>query len=298
VPKRALAYGLAANGTIEQQTPIGNIIGAGGLLTTVGDLLKWNENFVHARVGGQDFVKAQQKPAVLTGGRTTSYAAGLMLATTDGLKEVAHSGSTGGYRTWLGRYPEQGVSVAVMCNSAEAVPTQLGRQTARLWTGAKAQLMQSTVESTHPQTLAGMYRVVRDQRAVDVKWKDGRLWLGSATELMPAGPGKLRLVANDDDVIFEKVEPVQPSAADLAQLVGEYASAETASKLVVSLGDQAGELKLRVGMTAPMTLKPTYKDAFAVAGGSILFRRDGTGKVVELSAGDARVWDLRFARVK
>src|SRR5882724_5897167 len=39
VPNRALAYGRSESGVLTQQTPIENIIGAGGLLTTVGDLL-------------------------------------------------------------------------------------------------------------------------------------------------------------------------------------------------------------------------------------------------------------------
>src|SRR5262249_33630852 len=110
VPNRALAYAPSGQGWV-QQTPIENIIGAGGMLTTIGDLLLWNENFTHARVGGAEFVKAQQTPATLTGGRTIAYAAGLTVGTVDGLREVSHGGATGGYRTWLGRYPDRGVSV-------------------------------------------------------------------------------------------------------------------------------------------------------------------------------------------
>jgi CubicO group peptidase (beta-lactamase class C family) len=51
VPNRALAYAVRAGGWI-QDTPVENIIGAGGMLSTVGDWLVWNENFTHAKVGG------------------------------------------------------------------------------------------------------------------------------------------------------------------------------------------------------------------------------------------------------
>ncbi len=108
VPGRALAYGPKPGGGWEQETPIENIIGAGGMLSTVGDWLLWNENFTHAKVGGPEIVKAQQTPATLTGGKTIAYAAGLTVGSVDGLREVSHGGSTGGYRTWLGRYPDQG----------------------------------------------------------------------------------------------------------------------------------------------------------------------------------------------
>src|SRR5271163_1816569 len=55
VPNRALAYTRTPDGGWTQDTPIENIIGAGGLLSTVGDWLLWNENFTHAKVGGPEF---------------------------------------------------------------------------------------------------------------------------------------------------------------------------------------------------------------------------------------------------
>ncbi len=45
-PNRALAYSRQAGSWI-QATPVENIIGAGGMLSTVGDWLLWNENFTH-----------------------------------------------------------------------------------------------------------------------------------------------------------------------------------------------------------------------------------------------------------
>jgi hypothetical protein len=69
VPNRALAYAFSAGGWI-QDTPIENIIGAGGMLSTVGDWLLWNDNFTQAKVGGPEIVKMQQTPATLSGGKT------------------------------------------------------------------------------------------------------------------------------------------------------------------------------------------------------------------------------------
>ena len=40
--------------------PFENVHGNGGLLTTVGDLLQWNENFVAPKVGDAAFVAGQQ----------------------------------------------------------------------------------------------------------------------------------------------------------------------------------------------------------------------------------------------
>ena len=273
VPGRALAYGMGEGGVLEQATPIENIIGAGGMLTTVGDLLKWNENFVHARVGGAGMVAAQQKPAVLTGGKVIEYAAGL----TVGEKEISHSGATGGYRTWLGRYPAAGVSVAVMCNSAQANAVQLGRRTAMLWTGGKEESREAG------KRMEGMFRNLRDNTVV----RGGRF--------VEAEGGRVKQVTPNGDVLFEKVEEWKSTGKELAELIGEYESEETASRVVIGAGVKEGELLLRVGATK-LVLRPTFRDGFAGGAMSVVFRRDEAGKVVGMSVGDSRVWDLRFKR--
>ncbi|MEO8026132.1 MAG: serine hydrolase domain-containing protein [Bryobacteraceae bacterium] len=318
VPNRALAYGRVGD-ELEQQTPIENIIGAGGLLTTVGDLLLWNENFTSAKVGGPEFVKFQQTPAKLNNGRAISYAAGLVVSEADGLRLVAHSGSTGGYRTWLGRYPDQGVSVAVLCNSAQANPTRLGQDTARLWTGATAKPVTSSfnADPVKLKSMAGHYRKLRDNTVSELKFNDGKLTFGLAT-LAAVEPGKFVAAANphveyrfqdgdpsrlevttpDDEVAYVRVQPVHPTPADLRPLLGKYESEETGSVLTVASGSTPGELSLRIASGEPIRLRPTFRDGFSMpTGSSIFFVRDSTGKVIALSAGEDRVWDLRFKRV-
>jgi CubicO group peptidase (beta-lactamase class C family) len=314
VPNRALAYGTRAGGWV-QETPVENIIGAGGMLSTVGDWLLWNENFTHAKVGGPEIVKMQQTPATLSGGKTISYAAGLTVGTFDGFREVSHGGATGGYRTWIGRYPEKGVSVAVMCNSGQANPTELGRETARLWTGGVPAPTPTpvVVEPAALKKLVGMYRKARDNTVTEIRVKDGKLMFDrlalipvSADEFS-AGQGKYLFQAGrlnhatpDGDITYERVEPAHPSEAELAPLAGKYESGETGSTLTVAA--KAGELTLAIGWNEPVRLRPTFRDAFMMenAGGaaSIVFHRDQAGKVTGLSAGDDRVWDLRFTRIE
>jgi CubicO group peptidase (beta-lactamase class C family) len=322
IPNRALAYGHPEGGSgWTQETPIENLIGAGGLLTTVGDLLLWNENFTHARVGGPEFVKAQQTPAILSNGRSIPYAAGLMIGTVNGLREVSHSGATGGYRTWLGRYPDQSVSVAVMCNSAAANPSKLGRETASLWTGASTKKAPITAYKADPAklaALAGMYRKLHDNTVMRIKWHDGKLSAEPGNvELTPAAadrfiagsttaelqfadgpPIHLKMITPMDEISYERVEAVEPTPRDLAALIGEYESRETGTTLKLAPGNKPGEMTYRIGTNAPVVLRPTFRDAFETpSGSSIYFIRDSSGRVVALSAGEDRVWDLRFKRI-
>src|SRR5687767_5115081 len=134
VPHRALAYDRGADG-YQEDMPFENVHGNGGLLTTVGDLLKWNENFVTPVVGDAAFVAQQQTTARLSDGRDQVYAFGLYVRPYRGVREVAHSGSTAGYQAYLTRFPDQHVSVAVLCNAADAAPTQYARAVAELYLG-------------------------------------------------------------------------------------------------------------------------------------------------------------------
>jgi hypothetical protein len=157
-----------------------------------------------------------------------------------------------------------------------------------------------------------MYRKVRDNTVTEVRVKDGKLMFGPQT-LIPVGAaefssgqnkflfndGRLRQETPDGDVAYERVETVHPSDSELTSLAGKYESGEAGSTITIAA--QAGELTLTIGWNKPIHLRPTFRDAFLMeAGGgatSIVFHRDQAGKVTGLSAGDDRVWDLRFTRI-
>ena len=106
VSNRALAYdpkegGYALNVSYFEQT------GDGAVHTSVEDLLKWDENFYSAKVGGQSFLNEIQEPGKLNSGKTLDYAKGLFVGRYRGLRFVDHGGSWGGYRAELLRFPEQ-----------------------------------------------------------------------------------------------------------------------------------------------------------------------------------------------
>jgi hypothetical protein len=88
---------------------------------------------VTPKVGDAAFVKLQQTPGVFNDGKPHTYAMGLMVAPYRGVAEVGHSGSTAGYRAHLTRFPEQHVSVAVLCNVSSGAATQYARTIAEMY---------------------------------------------------------------------------------------------------------------------------------------------------------------------
>lgn len=323
VPNRATAYsGSPANG-FHTDMPFTNMIGNGGLLSTMADLLKWNENLDRPTVGGQPYVDALQTRMKLTNGRTITYALGLEVTDYQGVREVAHGGSTAGYRTYLARYPEQHVSVAVWCNGASVNPTQLAHQVADLVLSKPASVATQSaprkvdLPAAELQQWAGVYRDPHTDDVVTVAAVDGGLSVGTGrgqtNALTPVGGtrfhtaageaefkrasgrrGFVLVRANGDSSRFQEARPA-PATLETQDYVGTYSSDELDVKLTIAA--KANKLILRRRPADEIELRPAYADDFAAPGlGSIRFARDASGRVTGFSIFAGRVIDVRFTR--
>jgi len=137
VKGRAIAYASASDG-YHLDMPFENVHGNGGLLTTVGDLLKWNENFVTPMVGDNALVTTQMTAGRYNDGRPLEYGLGLFVHDYRGVRNINHSGSTAGYRAHLNRFPDRHTSVAVLCNVATGDATRSANLVSDLYlTGLK-----------------------------------------------------------------------------------------------------------------------------------------------------------------
>jgi CubicO group peptidase (beta-lactamase class C family) len=134
VKHRADAYS-GRGSELRLDTPSNERAGAGGVYTSVRDLLHWDENFYSGRVGGLTLLENLQTPGKLGDGRLLTYAWGLEIGRYRGLPIVEHGGSLGGYRAHLMRFPEQHTSVSCLCNLASLVPGNLARQVADIVLG-------------------------------------------------------------------------------------------------------------------------------------------------------------------
>eukprot|EP00019_Armaparvus_languidus_P001852 CAMPEP_0168590472 /NCGR_PEP_ID=MMETSP0420-20121227/6588_1 /TAXON_ID=498008 /ORGANISM="Pessonella sp." /LENGTH=467 /DNA_ID=CAMNT_0008626137 /DNA_START=19 /DNA_END=1419 /DNA_ORIENTATION=+ len=105
-----------------------NFVGDGGILTTVDDLLKWDENFYTSQLGGKNLTELQLRPGRYLNGSLiaddsfagSKYALGLTVANAWSEQfpyaVVLHSGRFVGFTAQLLRFPQFHVSVCVLCN--------------------------------------------------------------------------------------------------------------------------------------------------------------------------------------
>ena len=104
--------------------------GAGALYSTVGDLHKWNEAVFNGEVLDDASLQAAITPVTLNDGKVSQpkYGYGWMINEFRGWKEIQHGGGLPGFVTFLTRFPDQNVTVAVLTNAAP--PDQLNPQQA------------------------------------------------------------------------------------------------------------------------------------------------------------------------
>lgn len=309
IPGRAQAYTRESDGW-HLDMPFEEVIGPGGMLTTVGDWLKWNDALTSRKLGA--ITDTLEKQMVLNSGRQIQYAHGLVQLRYRGLREISHSGSTGGYSTYLARFPERQLSIAVLCNAAQTSPGAYVRSLASAiitdFPSAEAS-EPYRVDVTSLQPYVGIYRndrthaplivdadVTTRLRLLSNGWylnNNNTRWQFTNT----GGVMRMRMAQADGDTVTYTHAGAawKPSVAELKAFEGRYGSDEIGATHTVRLVGDSLTLALRVG--SPRALIPVYKDAFLRAGSTIWFTRDRSGRVTAMHVGEARMWDLVLPRV-
>ena len=209
---RAYGYAPARAGGFRLANVNNDLVGAGGLWSTVEDLALWDANFYSAKVGGPALVRQLLTPGTLANGEKLTYAFGLTLSDFRGLKFVGHGGALAGYRAELVRFPEQKFSVACLCNAANADPTTYALQTAEIYLGdlMKPREARPATVATSQQTagevklseqelsaVAGVYLERATETARRVLVRDGKLYYSrggtNESELVPVGANRFTM---------------------------------------------------------------------------------------------------------
>ena len=137
VAGRATAYE-KSEGKYLLNMPFEDLHGPGGLLTTTHDLLIWNRLLEGEEMFGSEYAINRVAERKLNDGKGSGYAAGLTIGKYNGYEEIAHSGSTAGYRAWLAWYPQKRLSVVLLSNYAQFQPVQVGRAIAVIFVGEES----------------------------------------------------------------------------------------------------------------------------------------------------------------
>jgi CubicO group peptidase (beta-lactamase class C family) len=103
-----------------------DLVGSGGVYSSIEDLFLWDQNFYNNKLGkdGQAIIQKMQEEGLLNNGESCGYAYALEIGSYNGLKTVGHGGSLAGYRAQLLRFPDQHFSVIILANRSDANPAE------------------------------------------------------------------------------------------------------------------------------------------------------------------------------
>ena len=322
VKGRAAAYRRGDDGKWHVSLPNYDTYGATSLFTTVGDLLKWDANFAKPVVGDERLLRELIASPTLANGDTTGYGLGIATEVYRGTRLVGHSGGDAGYRTYLGRFPEHGLSITVLCNAAPANPVALTRSVADVYLAGKLAPAEGVVKAATTLSaeqlarLAGVYVNPSTGAPTFVTLRRDTLIVGrtSGPPLIPLSDRRFRVSGQPVEIEFtptgrlvqtidvwpprrpltlERREMVQPSRADLERYTGSYYSEELGATYTVTATDSTLVLKTRWG--TDRVVRPAYADTF-VGDGLITFTRDRNRRVDGMLMSSGRVRRVRFER--
>jgi CubicO group peptidase (beta-lactamase class C family) len=101
-----------------------NLIGAGGIYSTIEDLFLWDQNFYNNKLGkgDQKIITNMYKEGRLNNGESSGHAYGLISNNYKGLKTFENGGSFAGYQSEILRFPDENFSVIILANRGDADP--------------------------------------------------------------------------------------------------------------------------------------------------------------------------------
>lgn len=185
--------------------------GDGQVLSSIEDLAKWDANFYQPAVGGTPLLDRLHTRGILNNGDTIDYALGLTVDEYRGLKRVMHTGSWGGFRANITRYPNQKTTFILLCNRSDG---------------------------TQNLNVTNLADIVLADHFTEVSTTDMNLRSDGAP--LSQQPQESPQVA---------IKPKQPDLNSLEEYIGEYRSAELGVSFLVDLKEQRLTLERPNGVT-------------------------------------------------
>ncbi len=283
-----------------------NIYGNGNLLTTAGDLQRWNLA-LSRNVYGPKLTAQLEERAKLRNGFVIDYARGEIVGQYRGLREVKHGGYNGTYISWVARYPEADLSMSYLCNSdADNVdPHDIIDLFLPKDTPAREPMPASGSEDLSAHN--GVYRRIDNGQLAlwsfpnQARVEDAKLVMGPYTYHFDRGqPDRITRQSYGNALAWERVPEVQPETVDLSQYQGRFSSDELLASYDVTVDGTQLKLTVRGMSQLTASLQPRTKDVFEAQGLAqlqgtlVVFKRDQYGRIEELAVAPDGLHELPF----
>ncbi len=309
VKNRAAGYKVGPDKSISVRSSLYDLVGGGGVLTTVEDLYLWDQNFYEPKVGNKELIQLLTTPGTLTSEEKMNYAFGLVRTQYKGLPVIHHGGNMTGYRAYMSRFPEQKFTAIALCNNTAIFPSVIVNKLADIY--LEGQLKpdvpsQKRVAENLPPAIAlpekealryaGIYANLETGKVFKLSLKDGKLinsgLLQYEIPVMPISENHLLIVAGTDvtelNPVFNKsgtiseikiltksgkpdiFVPVKPPL-NSPEALSEYTGTYYSEEFDADykLTPKGNNFVLQISDDFQAPLTTAYADVFTTAGGQI-----------------------------
>ncbi len=326
VPKRATGYTPADAGGYRLDMSTLDMVGDGGLMTCVDDLVLWDRNQVDNKLGngGPQLIDLMTTPSRFNDGTLGSYGFGLELTPFLGLRCVSHAGWWAGYRAELLRFPDQSFSVICLANTNDLNPTAHSLQVAALWLADAVDITETTPAATpmaavpdfDPAALAGLYHTASKDRYLTIAIEDGSMSANFGSRERPVTFGQdgrwhsdtsdylLEFSFTEDGLLvsadgvpygsFERIGDATLPADPPAAYVGHYLCDELGTVYTVAETDTG--LTVSIAGREPAPLRHVHEHAYQLGDKTVRFELGDEGQATTFTLSSPRAQGLGFAR--
>jgi CubicO group peptidase (beta-lactamase class C family) len=199
--------------------------GAGSLYSTTVDLFKWNEALYNGKVLKPESLRAATTPVVLNNGEKAgmNYGYGLGMGTYRGQDVVSHNGGLHGFSAFLMRFPEENLTIAMLCNTLPPDPAANPNVIAEYYLFEKMDKQTSNSVATVTEDLSaylGRYDFTNGMVMVVTRENDNLFAQLSGQPrfpIFPSGEGQYFWKVVDAKVRFVKNEKGEVTHGDFTQ---------------------------------------------------------------------------------
>jgi CubicO group peptidase (beta-lactamase class C family) len=336
VRNRASGYMPTGENQFEISMTTLDMIGDGGIFTSIEDMKKWDDAYYDTKVLSKSFWKMMTKKGVLNDGEVLDYASGLFLGEYKGLNMISHGGSFVGFRANLIRFPDNQFSVMIFANRSDANPTSKAYEVADLFLNEhykeeknqkinkEKQALSFEPESSEMEKVLGHYwnEERADSRRIHVRNNEVIFSLGERREfkLKPVSNNqfvaigerfdmKVSFYQNDQSQKIMSVEvngnepvlsigyqPISYSNKQLSKFTGEYFSKELNTSYKLKLNGE--KLQLYINDKPKSPLNPVMNNLMVNQEfGAFQFSQKPDGSILGFSLAAGRVKNLEFTKL-
>jgi CubicO group peptidase (beta-lactamase class C family) len=179
IRNRAQGYALDGEHLVNDQTlGMSQPGAAGGILSTAGDLVRWQMALVSGKVVKPESFARMRTPTVLPNGHDTGYGFGLRMDEWEGRPRVRHGGGIFGFNSMLLWLPEEDLYVAVISNGEPIPSSELADSIAYSVLGIEPKAVKDDpIPAELISRLSGDYRFAGIGMEAKVFARDGKLMM-------------------------------------------------------------------------------------------------------------------------